>query len=205
MFGSAFFSAYLFDLFGELKPMIKIPVIAGIILVLFVTGYKYFVKPQLPQEAYYNRYTSDGYRAELLAYNMREYLPKGVNYTKWHYLNPLEVERKELGFDYKMPVQFNKGFDVIQNEPFRKKVAIKDDGELFVNIHNLPHWHIYNNGAEIKPNSFDDLARPKISVKKGDNLQVKFKQTNLEMLANILTIVGIGFFFVISKKKMTFS
>ena len=187
MFGAGFFSAYVFSLS---KHPVRYIVIAGLILVLFITGKKYFIKPLMDHEVYNGRYNSLDYRQRILPYNMREYLPVGVKYDYWHYLNPTEVNAIQVGFDYNKPVQFEGDFTVIQNTPFEKEVVVKSNGTLIVNVHNFPFWHISVNNNLIKVLGTDNLARPKIEVESGDTIQIKYRQTSLEKLANALTLFG---------------
>lgn len=198
MFGAGFFTAYLFSQF---KNLFKIPAILGISLILFVTGYKYFVKPQMPHDLYYGRYVGKDYRAEIFAYNVREYVPRGVDYKYWHYLNPIEANRQELGFDMEKPVQFDGPFEVKKNSYFDKYVVSQAEGTMNINVHYLPYWHIYVNSKEIIPTSFDKLARPRIDVQKNDVIRIKYAQTNLEKISNIVTLIGFVYLAYCYKKK----
>lgn len=198
MFGAGFFSAYLF---AQSKNMLRIPIIFGIIAVLFITGYKYFVKPQMPHDLYYGRYVGEGYRAEIFAYNVKEYLPRGVDYEYWHFLNPIEANRQELGFDMKKPVQFDGSYDIKINTFFDKEVIVQSDGMMYVNIHYLPYWRIYLNNKQIIPRTFDNLARPHIKVEKNDHVKITYSQTIIEKVSNVLTLLGFGYIVYFLKRK----
>ncbi len=198
MFGVGFFSAYLF---AQSKNALRIPIIFGIMFVLFITGYKYFVKPQMPHDLYYGRYVGKDYRAEIFAYNVKEYLPRGVDYDHWHYLNPTEANRQELGFDRNKPVQFDGPYDIKENSYFNKRIVAQADGMMYVNVHYLPYWQISINSKEIIPQSFDNLARPYIKVQKDDLIRVKYSQTPMEKTANLMSLIGIASLLFLYKKR----
>jgi len=199
MLGCAFFSAYLFNVF---KPHVKFVPILAVVIVLFLTGQKYFIKPLMGHAEYDNQFNSLEYRNRYIAFMMREYLPKDVTYSYWHYLNPLEVKHREMEFDYTLPVDFRKDFAIEKDTPFSKRVIANDEGVLYANVHNFPKWNVYQNGVKLNPNKFDHLARPELQVQKGDVIVIQYKQTPIQKTSNMLTVVGfIGLLYLVKKQK----
>lgn len=201
MLGMGVFAGYLFH---WLKLPFKTLAIIIVSLVLFSTAGKYIKKPPYEFDVYDSRFNSEGYIYEIVAYNIREYLVQGVDYDKWHFLNPLEVNEQKLEFDYKDAVEFHRVYETEQNDLFEKRVLFRHDGTAYVNVHYFPFWDIRLNGEPIdtSPENLDDLARPRIEVKNGDILEVKYRQTPLEQFANALTILGLGLLgYTIFKRK----
>ncbi|OGK38514.1 hypothetical protein A3F03_00625 [Candidatus Roizmanbacteria bacterium RIFCSPHIGHO2_12_FULL_41_11] len=194
MFGLAFFSAFLFDQIKlPLMPIMMIAIIIGSLLI----AKKYFVKPEISYEGYTERYLSDFYLEHVIAYNVREYFPAHGDYQYWHYLNPLEVKAVPLPFDYQLPVQTTSALRVDKNDYFEKAVYIQGKGLVYINVHYAPYWKILVNGQETIPDKFDRLARPMIRTDQSSQIIIRFVQTPLEKISNLLTVVT-GIIFVVS-------
>lgn len=185
MFGAAFFSAYLFE---TIKIPFKYFLVLLIGIVCLYTGTKYFTKPLMTYEEYYQGYLSPIYLHQFVAYNIREYVPHGIDYQYWHYLNPLEVNRQLLDFDYKLPIESKAEYTVVKNNAFEKEVSIYEPTTVVLNIHYFPFWEIQINNTVAIPTEFDRLYRPVIRLTEQSNITIRYKETTVETISNTITL-----------------
>jgi len=129
------------------------------------------------------------YLNKVVAYNIREYVPRDIDYEYWHYLNPLEVEHKEIPFDYTAPLETDLSYDIIKNDTFLKQFVFNESGSAIINIHYFPFWNISINNEKVIPTEFDRLQRPIVSLNTPSTLTVQYQQTVVEKTANTITVL----------------
>lgn len=187
MFGFAFFSAYFADFINK---NIRVFFCIFIIILSLYSSRNYFTKPLMEEAEYKKGYLNESYLNLAIAYNIREYLPKNIDYEYWHQLNPLEVNKKEIGFDFTSPVETTARHKIEQNDKFYKKISTTENGTFILNVHYFPYWKIYINNNEILPTQFDPLHRPIIKIDKNTIIEIKYQQTPIQILSNIFSIAS---------------
>lgn len=191
LFGLAFFAAYFFS-------SVKFPVFQILIPIslvfIFISQSKYFYKPAVSKTEFSQRYLSDAYITNNLAYRVAEYLPKDGDYSYWRELETNATLKDELlkqTSDFIYPLD-KQEFSVVRADTFHKK-AVTTSSEFLINIHYVPFWQIKINNKEYSPTQFDSLARPiiKLSDSKEKMVELHFSQTPVEVTANMITVLGI--------------
>ena len=194
VFGLAYFIAYLFHRI-ELKNYRVAGVLAIIAICVFLfTSVKFFSKPWLMSyDEYASAYMSENYISRTVAYNMAEYLPRTANYDYWRSFDSQIHPGKDLlvGVTQNSPIetQDTSSLKVLKNEPFSKIVSINKPGQIKVNIHYLPLWEIKINEERIIPSKFDSLGRPTIVLTQPSTVSVTYKETLLETISNIISLI----------------
>jgi hypothetical protein len=168
-----------------------------IIVVLSLSARKYFIKPLLDLDQYQISYNSSAYLEKSLAYKMKEYLPQTVDYIYWSTLNKSLDEEVPLGFDYKQPIEFPGKYTATVSD-FRKEVIVSEPGKGYVNIHYTPLWNIAINSQPFTPIDFDKLGRPVVELNTGDTVEIIYRQTLIEKIANAISGIAILILFSIS-------
>ncbi len=197
MFGGAYLGAYFFE---KLKMPFKNIAILFLIIVSFVTARKYLIKPMYKFSAYNQKFDSYEYRTKDMAYMMPEYISSKADYPYWATLNRKTSNYRKLRLNTKLPVTTKAKFKVLKNEVFEKQVVIKEKGTIFINIHYFPYWQILVNNKEVTPTTFDKLGRPKIILTKPAGITIIYRQTNIEKLGNLITVLSfVGLIFVAIK------
>lgn len=205
VFGLAYFSGFITDIIDR---KIKYFSFLFIIIAAFSLSYnsKFFVKVTESKAEYSKDFLSDIFVQKRVGYKIPEYLPATVNYKVW-----LLYEPQVDGTEKKDSHMLNKSFIIplekgtvmeTKNEVFIKE-AKTDLNKFKVNIHYFPFWKIYINGEQIEPKIFDSLGRPVLTAGGGMKLvTLKYRQTTIEVLGNLLTIVTVTFLiFVLVRKK----
>ena len=73
---------------------------------------------------------------------------------------------------------------------------------ILINIHYFPYWQIFINHLRYFPDKFDSLGRPIINLKLPSAIVVKYEQTMIEKIGNIISIITfIGLFIIYKTKK----
>lgn len=194
VFGLAYFIAYLFHRI-EQKNYRFAGVLAIVAISVFLfTSDKFFSKPWLMSyDEYASAYMSENYISRTVAYNMAEYLPKTANYDYWRSFDSQIHPGKDLlvGVTQNAPIETQdiSLLKVIKNDPFAKTVSINKPSEVKINIHYLPFWEIKINGEKIIPHKFDSLGRPIIALSQPSTISVTYKETLLETISNIISLI----------------
>jgi len=199
LFGLVFFAAYFASSLP--KPFAKIIIVFLLFFTLF-WNQKFFskniqVQPVAENVSYY---LSDQYMYEGSAFNIPEYFPIFGNYQTWRNL------KNQSRFKAPFVLQKTKSTKsrVLINSPYRKKFLIYTASAIKVNISYFPFWQIYLNGKRYIPSKFDKLARPIIKVVQPSLIEVKYSQTPLEKLSNLVSLIGLAvltFLYLWPKKK----
>lgn len=188
LFGLAFFSGWSLQFIP--KKLILIAVFILSIGILY-TNHEYFYGNTISNTEYSNRFLSPIYIRNSVAYKIAEYLPVSADYNYWR-----SVEDIPETVDAGLPV-VQKGNQVVQvneNKAFSKRISVQSsDSYTTLNIHYAPYWHIFTNGTRLIPSQFDKLGRPIISIsdKTLDEVIIEYKQTPIEQIANIFSLVSV--------------
>lgn len=188
MFGVAVFAGYFFQSIpGVFRGILFLP----IVLLLVIPARKYFIKPAINYEEYEQKYASTDYRQRYLAYNMREYIARDVDYAYWNTLNPATHPDVMPPFEYTQPIETSQAYVVRKDTLFEKEVVVSGQGEVRLNIHAFPYWKIQINGNTFSPTHVDRLARPIVSVKPLDVISIRYEQTEIEKFADFLAVFAL--------------
>ena len=185
LFGLSFFGAY-----GLSKIPQKFQLISIGFLVLFtlIFNQKYFYGQYVSTSDYKKTYISTKYIKNSVAYKVAEYLPITADYKIWR-----SFEKKPNQIDTTSPVlaSAKDSVLVVEHEPFRKLFMIKSSEAIRANIHYAPYWHIMVDYAPFIPTKFDTFGRPYIPVNNDGytSVEIVYKQTPIEIVANILTVL----------------
>lgn len=165
-----------------------------IVLAIIVPFYnsKFFLKDTINKTKYNNNFLSEWYIEKAVAYKVSEYLPKTADYKTWLKYEPKKdsSERKDSTLTDAKFIHSLDGKDVqITKNAYFYKTATTDSSTVLINIHYLPYWQIFINRQRYIPDKFDSLGRPIINLRSPSNIIVKYEQTDLEKLGNLITIL----------------
>lgn len=165
-----------------------------IVLAIIVPFYnsKFFLKDTINKTKYNNNFLSEWYIEKAVAYKVSEYLPKTADYKTWLKYEPKKdgSERKDSTLTDGKFIHSLDGKDIkITKDTYFYKTAATDSSTVLINIHYLPYWQIFINRQRYIPDKFDSLGRPIINLKSPSNIIVKYEQTDLEKLGNLITIL----------------
>lgn len=204
IFGVGVLAGYVFKYFS--RNILKF-VTTVIILILFLPGRKYFIKPLISFDQYNLQFNSSEYFTKHIAYKLPEYLVTGADLQYWRSLEPMLDKPAEISMNFYQPLDSSTEQTIIKNEPFEKMVIVKNSASAVVNIHYFPFWKISVNDIPVIPEKFDRLMRPIISVKQNDTIKIRYEQTTIEKTGNLLSLFGLGllilipYFYVSSEPK----
>lgn len=176
------------------KKLKKILPVFFITLSIFITIYnsKFFIKHNLVLEKFNNDTLNSIHVKKAVAYKVSEYLPNTVNYKKWLLLEPKQdgSEKKDLLLEDDLFIHnLDPGkIDIQQNAPFFKK-AVADSKKVIINVSYLPYWKILVNDKNIIPDKLDYLGRPILTLENPSTIIVKYEQTIIEKVGNIISII----------------
>lgn len=169
MFGISVFAGYLFHTIRF--PLRKL-LIFGLVILLFFSAKKYFNKTLTPLAEYEAQFNSTDYLQNHLAYKIPEYLVKDADLSYWR-----SLELKESNMS-----QFSTATFEVPPDNSHKKI---------IPIHYFPYWKIMVNNQIVIPTVFDQLGRPILSVQPEDQISIYYQQTQVEKIADILSISGL--------------
>jgi hypothetical protein len=187
--GIGFFSGYFWNTIQI--PFKNIIIFFFILFVLYINK-NYFYREPLKANEFQHRYLSEKYIEQTVAYKISEYLPKTANYQFWQRFNNTNPQMdKKLLFDYHLPAESqNKiAFQIQKNSSFEKIIKIPGKDSLKINIHYFPVWQIFINGKQLIPYRFDQLGRPILLIKSPSTIQIIYRQTIIEKMGNIITLI----------------
>jgi len=201
IFGLAFFSSFIFFP-KKLEKLNILFVFLGLMIVFY--NAKFFTKYHLPNTRFNKDFLSDIYIQKRVVYKVAEYLPKTVDYHTWLKYEPKKKEKyqidKKLEDDVFIHYQDGKKATIITDSPFYKK-GFAEKGEVIINISYMPYWRIFLDEKEYQPKKFDSLGRPMISIDKKTTITVKYEQTKIEKIANLITLLTVIFLIFTKFKK----
>jgi hypothetical protein len=191
LFGLSFFSAYFFS--AVKISWLKIVMIVCLFFVVCLQS-RYFYKPPISKTDFLNLLTSPKVIHDSIAYRVSEYLPTNGDYNYWRDIEFNKPEQEKIlnqtkSFVYPLD---SSDVSVIQNTTFTKK-AFTNSQNFLINIHYLPYWQIKIDNKLYIPTKFDPLARPIIKLEgtNGKIISLSYQQTQIEMIANYFTLLGI--------------
>lgn len=176
---------------------IEIVICAAVISITIFQNHKLFV-PQIYTNHTPNYYTAKNYINYTVSKISDEYMPSGFSIPK----NPVDIPINDVEI-----LKTTGIVKVLIKSPKYLKASydIQNDGVLHVNLAYFPSWKAYvnNENVPIVPNS----NGVNISVKKGNGiLEMKFAETYVELIGNILTIISffalvVGIIALVQKKR----
>ncbi|MCA9372202.1 hypothetical protein KC726_04890 [Candidatus Woesebacteria bacterium] len=182
VFGLSFFVAYGIDKlrWENLHIVVGLCALLGMLL---LNG-KFFQGQTRSKETFHNTYVSQEYIVQKAAYKVQEYLPTTADYDAWKTIEQTEDVTKPKG---------------IGN--FNALIDVKGGTDWVAPIHYAPYWHITVNNKEIVPKKFDTLGRPLLRFEHGTTVTITYRQTTVEILSNILTLMSFIALAVMSEKE----
>lgn len=183
IFGIAVFAAYGAD---RIPFFYKWVPVLGVIALLTFTNYKYFNKPGMSVAEFEQRYLSEEYIRNEVAFRIPEYFPKTGNYDAWFSIfeNPEKTAQLE-----QETAQRVRGFERSVEEINPYQIEIKQPGTFKINIHDIPNWRITFDNEAIRANQYDELARPTISISRPGMLRIEYEQSMVQILGTTLSIL----------------
>lgn len=195
-FGVAVFSGYFLN-------RLKLPLSSFFLIVvsfgmLFINS-KYFAKVFIESARYTELYLSKDYIYSTVAYKIPEYLPRTADYRYWQQIksNPHKVITVNTEHPLLVETKDKKSVMVLKNEAYEKEILTHSKTSFVINIHYFPYWQMKIDDKPFKPTLFDRLGRPIISVDGKTRIQLRFRQTPIEKMGNIITLVTAALLFVL--------
>lgn len=189
LFGLSFLSAGLF-IPKKIKKFGFILIFVGFFILFYNS--KFFTKHPISKTNFNKNFLSLGYIEKAVAYKISEYLPKTADYQTWLSYEPKKdgSERKDSTLTDGKFIYSLDGKDVkITKNTYFYKTATTDASAVLINIHYFPYWQIFINHQRYIPYKFDSLGRPIINLKLPSSIVVKYEQTNVEKVGNIISIL----------------
>ncbi len=125
------------------------------------------------------KYLSQSYIEQTVAYKIVEYLPKTVDYVYWRTFEQKPGAAQNL---------FLNG-DIKTNNPFHKELFVLKSAAYSLPIHYFPYWQIFLDHKEFIPTVFDRLGRPVINVDHPTIVSIDYNQTTVEKMGNLITVL----------------
>ncbi|MBP7966801.1 hypothetical protein KAZ66_00875 [Candidatus Woesebacteria bacterium] len=201
LFGISFFSAFLLS---NVSKYAQTAGALGLMIIIALLHAKYFQGNMISQEEFTNKYLSQKYIKQDVAYKVPEYIPTHVNYDAWKKAEkqPSDIRTSDIAVKSKDNTQLE-----VQNTPFSKIFMAKASKPLVANIHYAPYWKITVDGVSFIPTKFDSFGRPLIDVKANDfsTIQINYEQTDTEIFANLMTIISSGILIAFTAKQFASS
>jgi hypothetical protein len=180
LFGLAFFSAYAANRIHFIG-MNSVFIILAIMSIGIYS--KYFFRNNITVSQFNKTYLSKEYIEKQAAYEIPEYLPRGISQSVWR--------STEIQDDIFLTALDNSRIDSIHDDGF-VKIAKTDSQVIRMNIFYTPFWKIAVDGKTVEPEKVDNLLRPIVSLEKGTHtVTLIFKQTPIEILSDWLSLLAI--------------
>lgn len=190
LFGLAFLTAAM----KIPKKFKKISIVGFIVLAIVVVVYnsKFFTKHNLTLNKFNNDLLNSSYINRAVAYKVAHFLPSTVDYKKWLLLEPKQngdEKRDSTLEDNRFIHGLDRGYiNIQQDTPFFKQ-AVVNSKKVIINVSYLPYWKITVNDKRIIPGKLDYLGRPILTLKEPSVITVKYEQTLIEKVSNIISIL----------------
>ncbi|QQG44565.1 MAG: hypothetical protein HYW86_01455 [Candidatus Roizmanbacteria bacterium] len=193
IFAVSFFGAYVIQ---SKSFFIKVLTFVLIITAIFYNA-KFFTKTDLKKEEINKSLLSEIY-IQQAAYNIPEYLPKTASREEWLKFSPEKNNFSSLLNQKFIQANDNQKVTVMKDHDYIKS-AKTSSSNLRLNIHYFPYWKIFINNVSYIPKEFDRLGRPIIKSDKNEKtILLKYEQTPVENLGNLLGIGAIGIFILLT-------
>lgn len=175
--------------------LLKIGLMILIIVNIFYNT-KFFTKPSINLKKLTNEILSPEYIKTSVVYDVPEYLPKTASIQEWfEYKTNSYFDQKAVVSKEFLPVKN------IKDTFFYKESKTLLRGSYLINIHYLPYWKIYINNKPFIPKKLDQLGRPLINLTTPATIKIIYKQTLIEQIGNLITLITLISLFVISINK----
>lgn len=187
----------------KIKSFEKILIILGLIIVIYNS--KFFTKDKISNNKLNYDLLNPSFISNMVAYKVAEYLPKTVDYKTWLKYEPKKQEKylidKTLNDNsFVHYIDSQESAKIIENKEFYKKAIIEKNKQIIINISYMPYWKIIINDKEYIPKKFDKLGRPIIDIKNNSQLIIKYEQTPIEKLSNIISLFTFLYLLFLLKK-----
>ena len=197
--GTGFFSAYFIS-----KIPVKYQLFSLLIIpIIFLTNIKYFSRLSAPALTLQNKFFTKNYLIIKSAYQIPEYLPKSARYDEWQKYKGASFTTPADGVDDTWRIYVT-NMPNLENIKYHKKFLTSNSGEYLLNISYFPFWQIKINGDDFKPTKFDALGRPIINLESNSRVEIKYQQTTIEILGNLLSVLGLIIVIILLIKKQYF-
>lgn len=189
-FGLAFLAAAM----KGPKNFKKISMAGFVVLAIIVVIYnsKFFTKHNLTLNKFNNDLLNSSYINRAVAYKVSQFLPSTVDYKKWLLLEPKQngdEKRDSTLKDNRFIHGLDHGYiNIQQDTPFFKQ-AVVNSKKIIINISYLPYWKITVNDKRIIPGKLDYLGRPILILKEPSVITVRYDQTLIEKISNIISVL----------------
>ena len=198
VFTASFLGGYIFSL----KFNKKVKYLAAAVLVIIIL---LFYAPLFRPSEYLTNAEDEDYTArEFIRWETSikafEYVPAGVA-TKKSDLDTtvVDITKDEIAKETATALSGGIAIKVIEDKPHYKKMEVESviGGKIQINTYSFPVWKIFIDGKEISYNDENKLKLITINVPGGKSLvEVKFTNTKIRNLANVLTVLGALLLFV---------
>jgi len=181
--------------FNYKNKLIKAFLIILVILNVFYNA-KFFTKELMNLQRFTQDKLSDEFINTTVVYDVPEYLPITASYEDWlEYITSYKIDK----YLNKGPVVSKDNLPVttMKNTYFYKESRILSKGLYILNIHYLSYWNIYIDDELFIPKNFDELGRPLINLKNPTIIKIVYKQTKIEIIGNLITLLTVIGLFVI--------
>ena len=173
---------YMTARIGELFPRKIVLIAATVIIVMTIlSSYKLFVPQQyvnFPSQFYVN----DNYIKFTVSKISDEYMPPSFSVPR----SAGEVPSREL-----FSINSHENVEVLTNKVnyLKSSFEMEKDGVLHINKAYFPAWKAYENGTEIPIVPTHNGMNVSLHSGKGI-FELKFRQTNIEIIANIVSVLA---------------
>jgi hypothetical protein len=181
LFGASFLSAY-----GAHKTrLIGMPMILTVVSFICIANYsKYFYRNNITVSQFNENYLSKEYIETKAAYEIPEYLPKGITQKEWrniHITSTHFIKTFDSG-----EIQF------IHDDGFTK-IAKTNSKKIQLQVFFSPQWKIRIDEKQFVPNQFDTLKQPVIELDgKLHTITLMYTQTYIELISNWIALISLG-------------
>ncbi|HRN69599.1 MAG TPA: 6-pyruvoyl-tetrahydropterin synthase-related protein [Candidatus Woesebacteria bacterium] len=192
LFGFAFFGGSITKFIPKQWIMIVICILS---IGILYTNFEYFYGNTLSKLEYKNKYLSNNYIQNEVAYKVAEYLPITADYNYWR---SLEDTPEQINIT-NVVAEKDSLVTITTDLPFKKQFIVQPvHNVITLHIHYAPYWIIKMDETFITPqikdtSVFDNLGRPIIKTAENSlsHFTIIYKQTVLEQIANSISLVSL--------------
>ena len=177
--------------------ILRLTITSILIIVLLFFNLKLFK----PQEHRFNLKDETATSSEVINWDVSktsfEYVPKGVAlYKDERGVNMLDINKNDIPQNKLELIAGDANLQIPKNKPdgVTFDVAVRQDSIIKANIFNFPGWHVYVDNQDTAINDNNDFKLITFTVPKGSHeVKIKFENTNVRTLANMLSLGSIAF------------
>ena len=177
---------------------------------------RYFVGQSLKNDEFNTTYTDKGYLKQKVVYSYFELTPRSVDLDYYLGFNPHTHPAVKIPFALEEPAELIKRdgagdlsapstLKIIKNTPFEKEFLAPSNQTWVINVHDFPYWSYEIDVHNWRPDRFDLLGRPVWEASEDDkvlSVRVVYRQTPIEKLGNLLSLLSLGMIIILSLKEI---